>query len=325
MDPPRRRQRPRDPDLRARRPRLGHRARRPGRHRARRRRRPPLDREDQGARAPRLLLRGRRRLVRAAAPARGRDLRAAVQARELPGRDREARRRRRSRPRRRSSSGSAIERYIRTAEGNGPVNALDRALRAAITEQHPGDRRGRADQLQGPDPRRAPRHRVGDPGAPRLLRRRRAPGARSASPRTSSRPPGRRSSTRSSTRSSRAGSGRGDAGRAAGVSERSGYRSPGRCSASARRSWSSRSCARGCSRSARCCRRFEARLRAAARRRRRGRRLERHRGAPPRRPRARLGRRRRGRDDAAELHRLVQLPAVRGRDARSSATSIRRR
>jgi 2-isopropylmalate synthase len=28
-------------------------------------------------------------------------------------------------------------RYIRTAEGNGPVNALDRALRAAITEQHP--------------------------------------------------------------------------------------------------------------------------------------------------------------------------------------------
>ena len=29
------------------------------------------------------------------------------------------------------------QRYIRTAEGNGPVNALDRALRAAITEQHP--------------------------------------------------------------------------------------------------------------------------------------------------------------------------------------------
>jgi 2-isopropylmalate synthase len=28
-------------------------------------------------------------------------------------------------------------RYIRTAEGNGPVNALDRALRGAITEQHP--------------------------------------------------------------------------------------------------------------------------------------------------------------------------------------------
>jgi 2-isopropylmalate synthase len=29
------------------------------------------------------------------------------------------------------------ERYIRTAEGNGPVNALDRALRSAITEIHP--------------------------------------------------------------------------------------------------------------------------------------------------------------------------------------------
>jgi 2-isopropylmalate synthase len=29
------------------------------------------------------------------------------------------------------------ERYIRTAEGNGPVNALDRALRAAIAERYP--------------------------------------------------------------------------------------------------------------------------------------------------------------------------------------------
>jgi 2-isopropylmalate synthase len=29
------------------------------------------------------------------------------------------------------------ERYVRTAEGNGPVNALDKALREAITEQHP--------------------------------------------------------------------------------------------------------------------------------------------------------------------------------------------
>jgi len=28
-------------------------------------------------------------------------------------------------------------RYVRTAEGNGPVNALDRALREAITELHP--------------------------------------------------------------------------------------------------------------------------------------------------------------------------------------------
>src|SRR4029079_9834729 len=29
------------------------------------------------------------------------------------------------------------ERYVRTAEGNGPVNALDNALRAAIAEIHP--------------------------------------------------------------------------------------------------------------------------------------------------------------------------------------------
>ena len=29
------------------------------------------------------------------------------------------------------------ERYVRTAEGNGPVNALDRALRGAISDRHP--------------------------------------------------------------------------------------------------------------------------------------------------------------------------------------------
>ena len=29
------------------------------------------------------------------------------------------------------------ERYVRTAEGNGPVNALDKALRAAIGERYP--------------------------------------------------------------------------------------------------------------------------------------------------------------------------------------------
>jgi 2-isopropylmalate synthase len=29
------------------------------------------------------------------------------------------------------------QRYVRTAEGNGPVNALDRALRSAITDLHP--------------------------------------------------------------------------------------------------------------------------------------------------------------------------------------------
>ena len=43
----------------------------------------------------------------------------------------------RSRPRRRSRSGSRGSRYVRTAEGNGPVNALDKALRLAITDLHP--------------------------------------------------------------------------------------------------------------------------------------------------------------------------------------------
>ena len=32
---------------------------------------------------------------------------------------------------------TANERYVRTAEGNGPVNALDRALRDALVEIHP--------------------------------------------------------------------------------------------------------------------------------------------------------------------------------------------
>jgi 2-isopropylmalate synthase len=36
-----------------------------------------------------------------------------------------------------SGEGQRERRYVRTAEGNGPVNALDRALRAAIGEIHP--------------------------------------------------------------------------------------------------------------------------------------------------------------------------------------------
>ena len=63
------------------------------------------------------------------------------------------------------------ERFLRTAEGNGPVNALDTALRDAITELHPHLARHRADQLQGPDPRRGARDRGGDEGAARLVRR----------------------------------------------------------------------------------------------------------------------------------------------------------
>ena len=46
------------------------------------------------------------------------------------------------------------ERYVRTAEGNGPVNALDRALRARDRRGAPAPARHRARQLQGPHPRR---------------------------------------------------------------------------------------------------------------------------------------------------------------------------
>ena len=50
---------------------------------------------------------------------------------------REARRRRGARPRRRSRSRSTASATCAVAEGNGPVNALDRALRAAIADRHP--------------------------------------------------------------------------------------------------------------------------------------------------------------------------------------------
>ena len=56
---------------------------------------------------------------------------------------------------------------------------------------------------------------------------------------------------------------------------------------------------------------------------RRGRGLLRHRRAAPRRPGARVGRGRRGRHLAVQLRRLGQLPALRGRRRRSSATSTR--
>ena len=43
----------------------------------------------------------------------------------------------RSRPRRRSRSRSTASATSRVAEGNGPVNALDKALRGAIVDRHP--------------------------------------------------------------------------------------------------------------------------------------------------------------------------------------------
>ncbi len=68
------------------------------------------------------------------------------------------------------------ERYVRTAEGNGPVHALDQALRDAIGENSHPPEGHRARQLQGPHPRRDQGHRRGHPRAARRLRRPRGVG-----------------------------------------------------------------------------------------------------------------------------------------------------
>ena len=199
-----------------------------------------------------------------------------------------------------------------------------RALRAHRRGQRPGERarpgaarrdrraapaprRDRAGRLQGPHPRLPPRHRRRHAGAARRLRRPASRGARSASRRTSSRPPGRRWSTRSSTRSSRS-KRRVDSSlsRIPLARPELGEREEelvlevlrsGRLSLGPMQE------------------RFERGLRRLARRARRGRGLLGHGGASPRRARARLGRGRRGRDDAVQLRRLGELPALRGRDA----------
>ena len=64
------------------------------------------------------------------------------------------------------------ERYVHTAEGNGPVNAIDTALRAAVGVRYPRARPRPPDRLQGPHPRRGHGHGCGHPRADRRLRRR---------------------------------------------------------------------------------------------------------------------------------------------------------
>ena len=64
------------------------------------------------------------------------------------------------------------ERYVRTAEGNGPVNALDRALRDALVETHPHLQRHPPHELQGPHPRRDEGHGGDHARAARRQRRR---------------------------------------------------------------------------------------------------------------------------------------------------------
>ena len=63
------------------------------------------------------------------------------------------------------------ERYVRTAEGNGPVNALDKALRARDRRALPAPARHRARELQGAHPRRAQGHGRGHARAARHHRR----------------------------------------------------------------------------------------------------------------------------------------------------------
>ena len=161
------RQQPRRADLRALGQGLGARARRERRDRPRRRRRQARGRADQGARAPRLSLRGGRRLVRPAAAPRGRRVSAAVPARELPRDHREARRR----PGRDRGDDQDLGRRAPLRPHRRGQRPGQRARpRAARRDRRaaPAAGRHRAGQLQGPDPRLAPRHRRRHPRAARL-------------------------------------------------------------------------------------------------------------------------------------------------------------
>ena len=66
---------------------------------------------------------------------------------------------------------AAGERGVRTGEGNGPVNALDHALRSALAKVYPEIAQPRAHRLQGAHPRRRARHGCRDPRAHRDLGR----------------------------------------------------------------------------------------------------------------------------------------------------------
>ena len=65
------------------------------------------------------------------------------------------------------------QRYVRVAEGNGPVNALDRGPARRDRRALPAPARHQARQLQGPHPRRVEGHRRDHAGAARRHRRHR--------------------------------------------------------------------------------------------------------------------------------------------------------
>ena len=100
----------------------------------------PGDRRPQAARARGLPLRGGRRLARAADAPRRRLGAGVLPRREHAGDHRRAAGAATSPPRRRSRCGSAMQRHVHTAEGNGPVNAIDSALRAALGGAYPAAR-----------------------------------------------------------------------------------------------------------------------------------------------------------------------------------------
>ena len=268
------------------------------------------DRARQGAGAPRLPVRGRRRLLRPADPQGDGRLRAAVPARVVARDRREARRR---------PGGD---------RGDDQDLGRRRALRAHRRGQRPGARarqgaargdrralpapaRHPAGQLQGAHPRRDQGHRRGHARAARRQRRHRQLG--------------RDRRVREHHRGELGGAGRlargGHAARRARSAARarrpSALRDPAR-QAARRRARGAAGAGDAALRPARArargCRSSRTRL-AAPRRTARVGRLERHGGAAPGDPGGRRRGRRRGRHDAVLVRRLGQLPALRERQA----------
>ena len=278
------------------------------------------DRARQGARAPRLPLRGRRRLVRAAAAQGDRRVRAAVPPRVLARDRREAGRR----PRR--------------DRGDDQDLGRRRALRAHRRGQRPGQRaRPGAARRARRDPSRtcatssSSTSRSGSSTRPRAPARSRAC---CSTPPTATQVWGSigvsenviEASWEALVDSLEYGM---QAGRAAAarrrrlrdrrhVTERrstSRSRSPSRCSASARRSGCSRCCAPGGCRSGRCCREFERAFAARVGAPHRERRLERHGRPAPGAARGRRQRRRRGHHEPVLVRRQRQRRRLRARAA----------
>ena len=101
--------------------------------------------------------------------------------------------------RRRSSCAPAARGIVTVGEGNGPVNALDHALREALGPVYPELDEVRAHRLQGAHPRRSATAPTRSPGCSSRPATARRPGSPSVSAPTSSRPRGTRCSTVSST------------------------------------------------------------------------------------------------------------------------------